>query len=179
MIGVISVFVFGCKMLRDETEMANDIIGRANEIITKNNADSIKSTELFNELLGDGISEVSDIEKHKSENKAKFDSLIQFNDKIAERYEEIATMFDASARLKVGDVYREYLTLKSEEFRKRSQAEKLVAPMVRKFLETQTMEEWNKETDKFNEKSTKLIAEADELGKRADKIASDNPTLIK
>jgi len=178
-IGVISVFVVGCSMLVDETEKANAIIGKANEIITKNNADSIKSSELFNELLGDGISEVSDIEKHKNENKAKFDELIQLNDKIAQNYEEIAGMFEASARLKIGDVYREYLTLKSREFRIRAEAEKIVSPMVRKFLETKTMDDWNKETDKFNEKSSKLIAEADELGKRADKIASDNPTLIK
>jgi hypothetical protein len=148
-------------------------------MITKNNGLQTKSSFLFSTLLGARLSTISDIEGYKKQNREKFDELISVTDESVKLVSELADKFEQASKLRLTDKYKEYLVLKSQEFRKRSEADKLVAPIVKLFLETKDADGWNKEIDDYNKKSETIMKEAEEIEKKADKIVEDNPTLIK
>jgi hypothetical protein len=150
---------------------ANVLATKSNELLTKYNA-------LFMELMGDNLTKVKDYDNYKKVNKSKFDEVISLSEEKAKVMSEAADKFEQASKLKVDEKFKEYLGLKAQEFRKRVEADRLVAPICKLFLETKDVGTWNKAIADYNSKGGDIIKEADDISKKAAQIVTDNPTII-
>ncbi len=169
-------FGFACSGQMNE---ANKLVDEANAIIKSYNSDSTKSGQLMTELLGENLKKAEDIDEYKKDNKAKFDELVGLNDKLEKAGADATAKFDQASKLDLDDKFKEYLTLKAQEMRKRSELDKQTTTFVKTFLDT-------KETDKldaliadFNKNSADTQKAADEIMEKANKITKDNPGVFK
>jgi hypothetical protein len=165
--------------LDDQTDEANKLVDEANAIIEKDNELIVESNELFNELMGDNLTMVKDIEAYKNKNKSKFDELISFNERIEKLEVESINKFEQASKLKVSKEFKEYLAIKIQELKKRNDANKLVTPFVKEFLQTKDADKINKQIEDYDKKSADTAGEADELLKKAEQFVKDNPNTIK
>jgi hypothetical protein len=165
--------------LGDQTEEANKLVDEANVLISKSNELSPKSNKLFTELLGDNLTKVEDLVEYKEENKAKFAELTTLSDQIDKLGSETIEKFEQASKLKLDEKYKDYLIIKIQELRKRSEGDKLTTPFVKTFLDTKEVGKINKQIEDYNKKTSDIGNEADELMKKADQIVKDNPNTIK
>lgn len=163
----------------EETDAANKLVDEANAVIKTYNEATVKSGKLFTELLGDNLTKVEDLEAYKTQNKARFDELLSLNGQIEKSGAEAIEKFEAASKLKVDEKFKEYLTVKVQEFKKRAEADKLTAPFVKSFLEAKDVEKMDKLIGDYNKKSAETVKESEELMKKADQIVKDNPNSIK
>lgn len=176
-LSVLLCFGLACN-LGDQTDEANKFVGEANTLISQSNEKTLKANALFTELLG-SLSAVDNLEAHKKNNKAKFDELIGLYEQIEKSGSEVVTKFESASKLKVGEQYKKYLDAKLLELKKRVESDKTSAPFVKSFLETKDVDKVNKLIDDYNAKTEADSREADELMKKADLIAKENPDKIK
>lgn len=165
--------------LGDQSDEANKLVNEANAIIEKNNELTLKSNSLFAELMGDNLSKVNDIEAYKKENKLKFDELISLSEQIEKLGAESIGKFEQASQLKVSKEYKEYLNIKIQELKKRTDRDKLNAPFVKAFLQTKDVDKINKQIEDYEKQSTDTTKEADEWLKKAEQFEKDNPGSIK
>lgn len=163
----------------DQTSEANKLVDEANALIEKNNGLSAKSTTLFDELLGENITKVSDFEAYQNENKSKFDELIKINEEREKLGLDIVAKFEEAAKLKVGEKYKAYLDAKILELKKQGENQRLINPLAKSFLATTDADKLSELIEEFNKTSTELAQEAEGLTKKADQIEKDNPDQIK
>ena len=171
-------FGLACN-LGGQTDEANKLVDEANVLIQQSSELETKSSALFTELLGDNLTKAKDLEAYKKVNKSKFDEVINLTEQNIKLTTEATDKFEQASKLEVDDKFKEYLSVKVQGFRKRIEAEKLVAPICKLFLETKDTDTWNKGIADFNTKNAELIKEAEDLSKKADQISKDNPTIIK
>ena len=148
-------------------------------MIKTSNELETKSSALFSELLGDNLSKVDDLDDYKKVNKAKFDEVSSLTDQKIKATTDAADKFEQASKLKLNEKFKEYLGVKVQEFRKRIEADKLVSPIIKLFVDAKEVDTWNKGIREYNTKTAAIVKEADDLGKKADQIVKDNPTVIK
>ena len=105
------------------------MVDEANVIIQKSNEISVKYRKMFNDLLGDNLTKVRDLDAYKEENKSKFDEVISFGDQLMKLYDESAGKFEQASKMDVPEKFSEYLAIKGQEMKKRSETEKLTGPI--------------------------------------------------
>ncbi len=173
------VFCFNVACgLDEETQKANKLVEDGNALLKKHSEVAIKSNSLFLELFGEKITKVEDFDAYKEENKAKFDEIIKLNNEADKLGLETINKFDQATKLKLDEKFKSHLVFRVQEFRKRNEADKLVSPLVKYFLDSKDVEKFNTEIGEYNKKSDVLVKEADELSKKAEQVVKDNPTIF-
>jgi len=158
---------------------ANKLIDEANAAITKNNELTTKVNALTTELLGtEALKKAEDMEKYKTDNKAKFDELIKLNEDLAKGQEEAASKFDQVSKMKVDDKFKEYNSLKAQELKKGAEISKADAAFTKAFLAEKDDEKLNGLITDSNKKAADMKKEADGFKEKAEKIVKDNPSLF-
>jgi len=178
---LILTFLIGLSLacgLGEQTDEANKFVVEANVIIEKNNALIDKSNRLFTELLGDNLTKVEDMKGYKEKNKSKFDEVISLTGQIEKSSAEAIDKFEQASKLKLSEKYKEYLDIKIQEMKKRTEAHKLVVPFVEEFLQTNDMDKINKLIEDFNEQNIVIDKEVNNLSEKVEQIKKDNPTVI-
>lgn len=161
------------------TGEANKLVDEGNALIKKNNEMTAKSSALIAELLGDKMTKAEDLEKYKADNKAKFDELVTLCDQLEKGQNEAAAKFEqASAKLKAGDKFQEYTSVKAQEFKKRAEWDKATGTFVKAFLAEKDAEKADALVGGFNKTQDTMKKEADGLMEKAEKIVKDNPTMF-
>jgi len=164
---------------------ANKLLDEPNVITKKQNELIVKATELFNELFHDNLAKAEDIETYedvkayKEKNKSKFDELISFYGQIERLAAESIDKYEQILKLKLPEKYKEYMDIKIQEFKKRADGHKLVAPFIKEFLQTNDVDKLIKVMEDFNRQTADIIKEAAKLSEKAGQIAKDNPKVIK
>lgn len=171
-------FGLACS-LDGEIDEANKFVDEANVLVQQGNESETKSDKLFIEVLGDNLTEAKDVEAYKKVNKSKLDEVVSLKEQSIKLRTEAADKFDRASKLQVDDKFKEYLSVKIQEFRKRIEDDKLTAPICKLFLETKDVDSWNKSIEDYNAKDAELVKEAEDLSKKADQIFKDNPTVFK
>lgn len=182
LLGIVVCMAVGLNLacsFGDQTGEANKLIDEANSVIKTNNEKIIKSSTLTNELLGGNLASAEDIDEYKTTNKAKFDELVSLSDQIEKSDAEIVEKFEQASKMKLDETYKKYLEAKTAEFKKRGEGNKLTAPLVKAFLQTKDVDAVNKQIEDYNKKFSANVKESDELMKKADQIAKENPNSIK
>lgn len=163
----------------DQTDEANKLVDEANAQIKVYNENQQKSLKLFTELLGDNLTKAEDVDEYKKANKAKFDELLNVEGQMEKSGTEATAKFEQAAKLQLNEKYKEYLNAKAQEFKKSGERDKLTVPFIKAFLEEKDTAKMDKLIEDYNKKNADFAKETEELRKKADQIAKDNPTIIK
>jgi Holliday junction resolvase RusA-like endonuclease len=174
------IFVgLACSGLGDETDKANAMVDEANKFITegnKNLEDASTKGKEFDKM-------VTDAEGNKDEQQKIIDfgnkELIPLYDKMKDNFQKAADKFDAASKLKVKDKFKEYLEAKSAEFKKRAEYAESLKAIPNTLAKSKSKEDYNESVKKDVDNSQKLLKEAKDLGDKATKIQTDNPTIFK
>jgi hypothetical protein len=157
---------------------ANKLVDEANAAIKKSNESATKTSGLVKEIFGD-LSKVEDFEEYKSTNKAKMDELLKLLEGSAKDLSDAGGKFDAASKLNVSPKFKEYLGLKGQEIKKRSDLDKATTDFVKAFQAEKDGEKIDSLVGDYNKKSGDISKEADDLLKKADQIVKDNPSEFK
>jgi hypothetical protein len=162
-----------------QTDEANKLVDEANVLITKNQELGAKAGKIFDELLGDGITKVRDLGKYKTDNRSRFDEVINLTKELEKNNTEAAGKFEEVAALRVDEKFKEYTSLKGKELRKRAAASKASLDLVNAFLDAKDFDTVNGLITDYNDEATEMVKEADELARTADQAIKDNPGVFK
>jgi len=174
------LLIFGLKACDNaQIDEANKLNDEAGVILEKENDLADKSNQLLDELLGDNLTKVEDVKAYKEKNKSKFDELISLIGQVERLGAESTDKYEQASKLKVSEKYKEYLGIKIQEIKKRTDAHKLVVPFIKEFLQTNDVDKINKLMEDFNQQTADIAKEADKLSEKARQLAKDNPNVIK
>jgi hypothetical protein len=178
MVILLAVVSFGiaCDGQLDE---ANKLVNEANALITKSNEATNKANALTTELLGNNLAQVEDLEKHKADNKAKFDELIKLNAEAEKGKAEASAKFEQVSKMNVDAKFKEYNSLKAQEMKKAAEIDKADGDFVKAFLAEKDDEKMMGLITDSNKKSADMKKESDDLKAKAEKIVKDNPNIFK
>lgn len=154
-LGLMLAFVLACSAFGDETEKANKLVGEGNAAITEGNKLAT--------------------EADKANAQAAIDTLT----KAGEKYREASKKFDEASKLKIGDPFKEYLTLKSQEFAKRAEIMEVAKKNSQSILDNPDVETIGEKLQQNKEQIEKLEKEAKDFEAKAEKIRSENKDKIK
>lgn len=176
---IMMLLIFGLKACGpgEQTDEANKLNDEAGVILEKENDLADKSNQLLDELLGDNLTKAEDIKAYKEKNKSKFDEVIILTGQIEKLKAESMDKYEQILKLKLPEKYKEYLGIKIQEFKKRDDANKLVVPFIKEFLQTNDIDKINKIIEDFNRQTADIAKEANELSEKAGQFAKDNPKV--
>lgn len=175
---IIPVFMFltlaSCG--KNQIDEANNLVAEANRKIAESDQ-LVKKTEKKNkELFAVFIKTNEDLQEYKQEMSAKAKGIVKDFERASDLAENAADKFAEAGKLNVPENYKTYLETKAEELAKRSEAVEARKGNAQAFLDYDdaTM---IKKFEENNDKSEKLMTEARELGKKAEKIKEENVNI--
>ncbi len=166
----------GCNAQLGE---ANKLVDEANAAIKKSNDTASKTSGLIKDLFGENLSKVEDFEEYKTTNKSKIDELLKLLEGSAKDLSDAGGKFEAASKLGVSAKFKEYLSLKGQEIKKRSDLDKATQDFVKAFQAENDGDKISTLIGDYNKKSTDMSKEAEDLMKKADQIVKDNPSEFK
>lgn len=176
-LSILFVFVLACNSLSDKTEDANKLVAEGNAAIDEGNKlatdASAKNDKVFDGVTADNYE--ADKEKLSSTAKEAVDGMT----KSAEKYRDASKKFDEASKLKIGDKFKEYLTLKAQEFTKRAEQMDAAKKNPQAFLDSSDVVSLNTKVQANKSDLEKLDKEAKDLEAKAEKIRSENKDTIK
>lgn len=169
-------FSMACGGQEDD---ANKLVNEANAVIDKAKANDTKINALSKELLGEAWVNAEDNGKYMADNKAKFDELVGLDEQNEKAMNEAAGKFEQAAKLNVNEKFKEYLGLKSQEFKKLAEKYKAEYTFLKSLAAETANDKAGKLAEEYSRKSADIVKEATEIAAKAEKIMKDNPTVFK
>lgn len=180
---LIAFFALACSALKNlggnELAEANKLVQEANDELKEVDRISDENDSKVNELYkADDAGNAADVKRLLGELMTAIDEGLKHGEVAADKLEK-------AAKLKVDSTYQEYLSLKSQMLRKQIEAfkeRKEAARIMRDNYDSTDKEKLKKAKDDFRAKNNnykRLLAEAKELGRKADDISRKNPDKIK
>jgi Tfp pilus assembly protein PilP len=178
--------VVGMSVLVAVPACKNKDIADANQLIQDSNA-KIKQVDLIIADNEKNVRELDEADKKRDPNKVKsiLDTLIKAIDSGLKLGDEAATGFEQAAKKKIDPKQVDYLKLISDSLRKKIEAFKErreAAKIMRENYDNPDQKKVKEAVDNFNrhQKSyQQLIDQANDLARKADQIATENPDMIK
>lgn len=175
-LAVLLAFVLACSG-GNETDQANKLVEEGNAAINEGNKlateAGAKNDSIFDQLSAD------DFEGSKERLTPTAREAVDGLTKSSAKYREASKKFDEASKLKIDDKFKEYLSLKSQEFAKRADQMDIGKGNAQALLDSSDMQAL---MTKINENRTKYQAldkESKDLEAKADKIRTDNKDKIK
>lgn len=178
---LLAAFVLGCSALK---KMGNNPLNEANKLVASAK-DDLREVYRIDDASDDKVRELDKAEKANDAAgvKSALNDLIADIDKGLERGQSAADKIDQASKLDVEPVYKEYLSLKAQAFRKQIDAYKALreAAVIERDNFGKGGEEEKKAAQDFRTKYDsykKLFAEAKDIHRKADDLARKNPDKI-
>ena len=168
-----------CLACGGQTNEANKLIDEANALVDKSRPLTDKVDNLINDLLGSKMTQAEDINEYKTDNKAKFDEIVSVAEEAEKNLSEAAGKLEQASKMPIGEKFKEYISIKAQEFRKRAERQKETAAFIKAFLAENDVSKANQIIADNNKKDADIRKEANDLGEKARKIEKDNPGLFK
>ena len=170
-------FVLACSSLGNETEKANKLVDEGNALVEEGNKlgqdAAAKNKELFDNI--------EDFPSNREDLKKPAKELSDIIDKGTEKFRDAAKKFDEASKLKLDDKFKEYLSLKSQEFNKHADHIEAL-----KGIPNAVMDESVKDLRALNTKITAVNQQVEKVGKewkdleaKADKVREENKDKFK
>lgn len=170
--------VLACNF-KDDLGQANKLVAEANEELKKvkrvQDDSETKIKELKNALDAKNVDKV----------KSSLDDLIKMIDEGLGYGRTAADKVEEASKLKVDAIFKKYLDLKAQSFRKQIEAfeaRKNAATIFRNAYGSNDQDKIDKAKEDFNkenEKYKKLLDEAKDMSDEADRLQRENPDKIK
>lgn len=169
----------GCSNSNDQQAEANKIVDAANKKLD-DAKDLYGKTETRNTaLFSANIQTIPQLAFYKSKMEGEAKSIVADYERVAEMLKEVAKQYDDVSRMNLGEKYKEYAKLKSDEFAKRAEAVNIRKGNAQAFMEIDYPKTMMAKFDENNTKSDKLFKDAEDIGAKAKKIENDNQEIFK
>ena len=156
----------------DETEKANKLVNEGNTAIEQGKKYVADGEEKKSKMLQTPVAKLADA-------RALAREAIRAYEQAEQKAKEAAGKFDEASKLKIGDKFKEYLSLKVKEFNKRAELVEALKGAPQALIDSENRASFVSHANAANQKAEGLAKEADELGAQADKLQKDNPDSIK
>jgi hypothetical protein len=174
-LAVVLAFVLACSG-GNETDQANKLVAEGNAAINEGNKlateAGAKNDSVFDQLSAD------DFEASKEKLSPTAKEAVDGLTKSAAKYREAAKKFEEASKLKIDDKFKEYLSLKSQEFNKRAEQMDVGKGNAQALLDSSDMQGLTAEISKNRTRYQSLDKESKDLEAKAAKIREDNKDKI-
>jgi hypothetical protein len=174
-LAVLLAFVLACSG-GNETDQANKLVGEGNAAINEGNRlaneAGTKSSSVFTQLSAD------DFEASKENLSPTAKEAVDGATKGAAKYREAAKKFDEASKLKIDDKFKEYLSLKSQEFNKRAELLDAGKADLQALLDSDDIQSLRSKISENRPRAQALDKESKDLEAKAAKIREDNKDKI-
>lgn len=162
-----------------QVEEANKIVDTANKKLDEAK-DLFAKTETRNTaLFSTNIQTVGQLQTYKSNKSGEAKSIVSDYERVSEMLKDVSKQYDDVSRLNVGEKYKDYAKLKSDEFAKRSEAINIRKGNAQAFMEIDDPRQMTSKFDENNAKSDRLFKDAEDMGAKAKKMEEENKDLFK
>ena len=168
-------FVLACNS-GDETEKANKLVADGNAAITDGNKMATEFGPKLDKLFDDMSPASFEADKEKFAPQAK--EIVDGLTKAGDKYRDASKKFDEASKLKINDKFKEYLTLKSQEFSKRAEQMDVGKGNAQAVLDSNDVDSLKTKINANKTKYDKLDQESKDLESKASKIQAENKDKI-
>jgi uncharacterized coiled-coil DUF342 family protein len=170
-------FVLACSALGDETDKANKLVDEGNKLVEEGNTlgqqAAAKNKEIFDNI--------EDFPDNRDDLRKPANELLDIIDKGTGKFHDAAKKFEDASKLKLDDKFKEYLSLKSQEFNKHADHIESI-----KGIPQAVLDESVKDLRALNTKLTSVNSQIEKVGKewkdleaKANKVREDNKDKFK
>ncbi len=160
----------------DETEKANKLVSDGNAAITEGNKFATDFGPKLDKLFDDMSPSNYEADREKVLPQAK--EVVDGLGKAGDKYRDASKKFDEASKLKVNDKFKEYLTLKSQEFSKRAEQMDVGKANAQAIVDSSDADSLKSKITGNKTKYDKLDQESKDLESKAAKIQADNKDKI-
>ena len=153
-------------------DQANKKLDEAKELYSKTEA---RNTSLFSV----NVQTLQQLQYYKSRMGNEAKSIVGDYEKVSGMLKDISKQYDDVSRMNVGDKYKDYAKLKSDEFAKRSEAIDVRKGNAQAFMEIDDPRTMTSKFDDNNSKSDRLFKDAEDMATKAKKMEDDNKDIFK
>lgn len=164
-------FVLACSS-GYETEKANLLVAQGNSAIEEGKKYFKEAEEQKEKMLHTDVSQLAQARTIAGE-------AVHLYDQAEAKAKESAAKFEEASKLKLADVFKQYLELKVKEYNKRGELIATARDIPQALLESQDRASFLSRANAATEKGNKLNQEANDLSEQADKLQKDNPATFK
>lgn len=164
--------VLACSSLGDETDKANKLVDEGNAAVQEAKKSITEAEEKRQAMLHTKVSELAEARTIAKE-------VIAAYDKAEDKCKEASRKYDEASKLKIKDKFREYLTLKVQEYNKRAELIETAKGTPQALLDSESRASFVTRANATNEKVDKMTKDADDLGAQAEKLQKDNADIFK
>ncbi len=168
-----------CSGGGDQQGEANKLVDEANKQLEDAKTLMEKAEAHSQKLFGVDIKTVGELAAYKEKMKGEAKDLADDYEKVSEILKDVSKKYDDASRLNVGEKYKEYAKIKSDEFAKRAESVGIHKGNALAFAEVSNPKDMTNRFNENNKKSQKLMDEAGELGDKAKKIEDENKEIFK
>ena len=156
----------------DETQKANKLVDEANTAIQDGKKYLADAEQKKDTMLHTKVSQLAEARTLANE-------AIRAYDQAEDKCKEAAGKCEEASKLKIGDKFKDYLTLKVKEYNKRAELVENLKATPQALIDSQSRASFISRANAATQKAEALSKEADDLGAQADKIQKDNPNAFK
>ena len=174
---LMAFFVLACSALGDETDKANKLVDEGNKLVEEGNnlgqEAATKNKEIFDNI--------QDFPDNRDDLRKPANELLDIIDKGSSKFHDAAKKFDEASKLKVDDKFKEYLSLKSQEFNKHADHIESIKGIPQAVLDenVKDLRSLNTKLTSVNEKIEKVGKEWKDLEAKANKVREYNKEKFK
>jgi uncharacterized coiled-coil DUF342 family protein len=174
---LMAFFALACSALGDETEKANKLVDEGNKLVEEGNnlgqEAAAKNKEIFDNI--------GDFPDNRDDLRKPADELLGIIDKGSAKFRDASKKFDDASKLKLDDKFKEYLSLKSQEFNKHAEHIDSIKGIPQAVLDenVKDLRALNAKLTSVNEKIEKVGKEWKDLEAKANKVREDNKEKFK
>lgn len=167
-------FVLACSG-GDETEKANKLVADGNTAITEGNKLATDFGPKLDKLY---VGLTNDFEADKERLSPQAKEIADGLTKSGDKYRDASKKFDEASKLKINDKFKEYLTLKAQEFSKRAEQMDVGKGKAQALIDGKDGDSVIAKVKDANTKIDKLEEESKDLDAKASKIQAENKDKI-
>lgn len=174
---LMAAFALACSSLGDEREKANQLVNEGNKLVEEGNQLGQDAQAKFKEIS----QMMRGFPDNREDLRQPSDELTDIIEKGSEKFREASKKFDEASKLKVDEKFKEYLSLKSQEFNKHAEHIEALKGYPQAILDPAI-----KDATALKTKLEAVDARVDDVGKewknleaRANKVREDNKDKFK
>ena len=170
-------FVLACSSLGNETEKANKLVEEGNALVEEGNKlgqdAAAKNKELFEDI--------ANFPGNREDLKKPAQELLDIIEKGTGKFRDASKKFDEASKLKLDDKFKEYLSLKSQEFNKHADHIEALKGIPEAVMDESVtdLRALNTKITAVNQKVDKVGKEWKDLEAKADKVREENKDKFK
>lgn len=169
----------GCSGTSSQTEEANKVVDAANKKLDEAKELFAKTEGRSTALFRANVKTIQQLQAYKNNKSGEAKSIVGDYEKVSEMLKDVSKQYDEISRMNVGEKYKGYAKLKSEEFAKRAEAINIRKDNAQAFMEIDDPNTMMTKFDDNNSKSDRLFKDAEEMGAKAKKMEEENKDIFK